>query len=70
MKSSRARTITIRSGHLGPETESMDRLFWAAMTPDERVEEAWRLTLEIWEMKGWDPGEPGLRGPVARVVRG
>jgi hypothetical protein len=48
----------------------MDREFWAAMTPDERVEEAWRLTLEIWEMKGWDPGEPGLRGPVARVVRG
>jgi hypothetical protein len=47
----------------------MDREFWATLTPDERVEEAWRLTLEIWEMKGWDPGEPGLRGPVARVVR-
>jgi hypothetical protein len=70
MTLSRTRPITVRRAKLGPEDERLDREFWAAMTPAERVEEAWRLTLEIWELKGWDPGEPGLRRPVTRVVRG
>jgi hypothetical protein len=70
MGSSRARHITVRRATLGPEDERLDREFWAALTPEERVEETWRLTLEIWELKGWDPGEPGLRRPVTRAGRG
>ena len=64
----RAPHVTIRKTRLGPESDRLEREFWAGLTPAERVEEAWRLTLELWEMKGWDPGEPGLRRAVARVV--
>ena len=62
------REITIRKARMGPEEERLDREFWERMPPEERVEEAWRLSLELWAMKGWDAGEPGFRRPVARVV--
>ena len=64
-----ARRITIRRTAFGPEDERLDREFWAALTPEERVAETWRLTVEQWELKGWDPGESRLRRTVARVVR-
>jgi hypothetical protein len=68
MLPARAQRITIRKARLGTEDDRLDREFWANLPPDERVEETWQLTLELWELKGWDPGEPGLRGPVVRVV--
>jgi len=70
MTSARSAHITVRKAHLGAEDERHDREFWAGLTPEERLRVAWELTLELWELKGWDPGEPGLRRPVARVVRG
>jgi hypothetical protein len=69
MLPARAQHITVRKARLGPENDRLDREFWASLPPDERVEETWRLTLELWELKGWDPGEPGVRRPVVRVVR-
>jgi hypothetical protein len=68
MRPSRARNITLRKARLGAEDERLDREFWADMPPSERVEQAWLLTLELWELKGWDPGEPGLHRTVARLV--
>ncbi len=65
----RAKKITIRKARLGVEAECLDREFWAQMSPDERVKEAWRLSLEPWEMKAWDAGEPGCCRKVARVIR-
>ena len=65
----RAPRITLQMARLGPEADLLDRDFWAAMTSEERVAETWSLTLELWEMKGWDPDEPGLCRSVARVVR-
>jgi hypothetical protein len=64
-----ARRITIRRTTFGPEDDRLDREFWAAMTPEERVVETWRLTVEQWELKGWDPDESRLRRTVARIVR-
>jgi len=65
------RPITVRKARLGsPEEEALDRAFWADLTPEERVLETWRLSLELWEMKGWDAGEPGVCRSRARVVRG
>ena len=55
----RARTITIRKARFGAEDERLDREFWAKLTPDERILETWRLSVELWEMKGWDPGKSG-----------
>jgi hypothetical protein len=58
-----------RKLRMGAESERADREFWAALTPDQRVLETWWLSVELWEFKGWDPGEPGLCRTVARVVR-
>jgi len=52
----------------GPDSE-FDREFWARVSPDERFAETWRLSEEIWRLKGWDPGEPGLSRSVARLIR-
>ena len=52
----------------GPDDE-IDLEFWARVTPDERFAEAWRLSEEIWRLKGWDPGEPGLSRSVTRLIR-
>jgi hypothetical protein len=65
-----ARQVTVRRARLGAEDDRLDRQFWAALPPDQRVLETWRLSVELWRLKGWDVGEPGLRRPVARVVRG
>ena len=59
----------MRKLRLGAESEQADREFWAAMTPDERVSLVWRFTVEQWQIKGWNPDEPGLCRTVARVVR-
>ena len=61
--------ITIRRARLGPEADRLDREFWAQLTPDERLLETWRLSLELWRMKGWDRGESRLHRSVARIVR-
>lgn len=58
-----------RKVRMGKDSDRADREFWAALAPHERVLETWRLSLELWELKGWDSGEPGLCRLVARVVR-
>jgi hypothetical protein len=64
------RITGVRKLRQGPESERADREYWAAMSPEERVLETWRLSLELWEFKGWDTGEPGLRSPARRAERG
>jgi hypothetical protein len=55
---------------MGEEDERLDREFWAQLPQEHRAEEAWRLTLELYQLKEWDSGESGLCRTVARVVRG
>jgi hypothetical protein len=62
------RHIKVRRTTFGPEDDRLDREFWAASTPDERVAETWRLTVEQWELKGWDPRESRVQRTVERVV--
>jgi len=62
--------ITIRKASLGSaEEERLDRAFWAQLTPNERLLETWRLSLELWQMKGWDQGESRLHRSITRIVR-
>jgi hypothetical protein len=61
--------MSVVKARLGEEDDRLDRAFWAGLTPEARVLEAWRLSLELWKLRGWDVGEPGLRRSVARVVR-
>lgn len=59
----------IRKARLGPEADALDREFWAALTPDERVERTWELSLHQWLLQGGDVRELGLCRSVARVIR-
>jgi len=61
--------MLVRKGRLGVEDPGWEAALWDRVSPEERMVEAWRLTEEIWQLKGWDPGEPGLHRSVARVVR-
>ena len=65
------RQITARKTTLkGLEADTFDRDFWATISPIDKLLEVWPMTEEVWHLKGWDPGEPGLSRSVARVVRG
>lgn len=70
MNAPRARQISIRRALMGEEDVRLDREFWSAMPPGERVLETWRLSLELWRWKGWDTDEPGLRRSATRIIRG
>lgn len=65
----RSKRITLRRVRMGEEEERLDREFWDQLSPAERLEQTWELSLELWRFKGWDPGEPGLYRTVARVIR-
>ncbi len=66
---SRTSITSARKLRQGEAAEEADGEYWAALTPAERLNETWRLSLELWEFKGWDAGEPGLRSPARRVER-
>ena len=68
MQAGNPRISGTRKTRLGTESDQADREFWASMTPEARVLETWRLSLELWEFKGWN-SEPGLCRTIARVIR-
>jgi hypothetical protein len=68
MTDSGSRIVTTRKLRMGVESDRADREFWAAMSAEQRVEQAWRLSIELWEIMGWDADEPGLCRAVARTV--
>lgn len=49
------RITSIRKLRMGDEADRADREFWAAMKPEERVLECWRLSLELWELRKTNP---------------
>jgi hypothetical protein len=46
-----------------------DAAFWLTIPPAERVLEVWRLSEELWRLRGDFPDEPGLCRSVASVRR-
>jgi hypothetical protein len=60
---------TTRKTTLAALDDAFDRAFWARLSPSEKLEEAWRLSEELWEFSGRGSGEPGLSRSVARVLR-
>lgn len=69
MSTDHSQRMTVRIARDAAEEARLDREFWAAMTPQQRIAAVWPLTVEHWTLKGWDIGEPGLPRTVARVVR-
>jgi hypothetical protein len=49
--------------------DEFDREVWSRTTVDQRFADTWSLSEEIWQLKGWHPGEPGLSRHTVRIVR-
>jgi hypothetical protein len=65
----RANRITIRRFASAADADREDRAYWRQIPEAERALEAWRLSQELWRLKGEPSHEPGLCRSVARVRR-
>jgi hypothetical protein len=65
----RARRITVRRYASAIEADRADLAYWAELSDAERVHQVWRLSRELWELRGERVDEPGLCRSVARVRR-
>lgn len=66
---SRPRRVTVRRFASAAEADRHDVEYWRQLPDAERVRYAWRLSEELWRLRGELPDEPGLRRSVARVTR-
>jgi hypothetical protein len=61
--------ITVRRYASAAEADRHDLEFWMQMSDAERVLHVWRLSQELWRLRGTLPDEPGLCRSVAIVRR-
>ena len=61
--------ITVRRFDSAAEADRHDLDFWMQMPDAERVLHVWRLSREMWLLRGDSPDEPGLCRSVGRVQR-
>jgi len=66
---SRAVRITVRRFANAAEADRHDVEFWRQLSDAERVLQVWRLSLELWRLRGELSDEPGLCRSVACVHR-
>jgi len=69
MPRDRATPMTVRRFESAADADRHDLEFWLRMSDTERVLHVWRLSQEIWRLRGDLPHEPGLCRSVARVHR-
>ena len=65
----RAGRLTVRRFDSAAEADLHDLEFWTAIPASERVLQVWRLSQELWRLRGGYRDEPGLCRSVARVHR-
>ena len=63
------RFVTMRRYESARDADAQDLEYWAQLSEAERVLQVWRLSVEIWALRGERPHEPGLCRSVARVSR-
>ncbi len=61
--------IEIRVCRTTREEEAADREFWRHLTPDQRIEETWLLSEELWRLRNEFHDEPGLCRSAASIRR-
>jgi hypothetical protein len=66
---SRSTRIVIRRFASSEEADRHDLEFWMQIPERERVLQVWRLSQELWRLRGELRDEPGLCRSVARVHR-
>jgi hypothetical protein len=65
----RAARMTVRRYASSAEADRDDLGYWRQMPDAERVLHTWRLSVELWRLRGDLPDEPGLCRSVARIHR-
>ena len=68
-RAARASRLTVRRFASSADADRHDLEFWAQIPEPDRIREVWRLTEELWRLRGDLPDEPGLCRSVARVHR-
>ena len=61
--------MTIIRYETAADADRHDLDFWRQLSEAERLLQTWRLSLELWNLSGNPPYEPGLSRSVARVFR-
>jgi hypothetical protein len=65
----RAGRITVRRYASASEADSHELAYWAGLSDAERVLQVWRLSRELWELRGARVDESGLCRSVASLHR-
>jgi hypothetical protein len=65
----RARRVTVRRFATAAEADRHDLEYWQQLSPAQRILQTWRLSQELWQLRGDPPDEPGLSRSVARIRR-
>ena len=65
----RAARLVTRRFESSAEADRHDLEFWLQIPERERILQVWRLSQELWRLRGELPDEPGLCRAVARVIR-
>jgi hypothetical protein len=61
--------VTVRRFASNADADRHDAEYWRQIPPHERVLQAWRLSVEQWQLLGRQPDEPGLCRSVASLRR-
>jgi hypothetical protein len=61
--------VTTRRFASNAEADRHDAEYWRSLPASERVLQAWRLSVEQWQLLGRRPDEPGLCRSVASLRR-
>lgn len=61
--------ITVRRYASAAEADRHDLDFWLQMPEAERILQVWRLSQELWRLRGDLAHEPGLSRSVTRIYR-
>jgi len=69
VSAARERRITIRRYATNAEADRHDIEYWRQPSDAERLLYAWRLSQELWTLRGELSDEPGICRSVARVRR-
>ena len=65
----RAGRVTVRRFASAAEADRHDLEYWMKVPEAERVLHVWRLSQELWRLRGDLRDESGLSRSVARILR-
>jgi Cft2 family RNA processing exonuclease len=60
---------SVRRYESAAEADRDDLAFWMQMSDSDRILQVWRLSEQLWRLRGDMTDEPGLCRSVARVRR-